>query len=61
MAKTPVRYFVFDVESAADPELVAKVRHPGENIAPIDAVQQYRAELLKKLTGPRTTCPSMPE
>ncbi len=49
MAKTPsVRYLVFDVESAADPELVAKVRHPGESINPIDAVQQYRAELIEK-------------
>src|SRR5262245_2279882 len=49
MAKTPsVRYLVFDVESAADPELVARIRHPGENIDPIAAVQQYRTELMAK-------------
>ncbi len=48
MAKAAVRYLVFDVESAADPELVARVRHPGENITPHDAVQKYRAELMAK-------------
>jgi predicted PolB exonuclease-like 3'-5' exonuclease len=46
--KTAVRYLVFDIESAADAALVAKVRHPGENINPHDAVQQYRAQLMAK-------------
>lgn len=39
---------MFDIESAADPALVARVRHPGEAIDPFAAVQQYRAELLAK-------------
>lgn len=43
-----VRYLVFDIESVADPELVAKLRHPGEDIAPNDAVRLYRDELLEK-------------
>ena len=43
-----VRYLVFDVESVADPVLVAKLRYPGEDIAPNDAVRAYRDELLEK-------------
>jgi hypothetical protein len=48
MGKHGVRYLVFDVESVADGELVAKVRYPGENMEPADAVARYRAELLEK-------------
>ena len=43
-----VRYLVFDIESVADAELVAKLRHPGEDIAPNNAVRAYRDELLEK-------------
>jgi predicted PolB exonuclease-like 3'-5' exonuclease len=48
MAKGGVRYLVFDVESVADPALVAKLRYPGEDIEPNDAVARYRAELMAK-------------
>ena len=43
-----VRYLVFDIESVADPELVAKLRYPGESLEPAEAVQRYRAELMEK-------------
>lgn len=48
LSNSNVRFLVFDIESAADPALVARVRHPGEAIDPLDAVQQYRAELMAK-------------
>lgn len=43
-----VRYFVFDVESVADPKLVAKLKYPQENLAPEEAVERYRNELFEK-------------
>jgi len=48
MGKHGVRYLVFDVESVADGALVAKVRYPGQDLAPADAVARYRAELMEK-------------
>ncbi len=48
MSAVPIRYMVFDVESVADPELVARLRYPGEAISPDEAVRRYRAELLAK-------------
>jgi len=48
MSVRGVRYLVFDVESVADPDLVAKLRYPGESIEPADAVARYRAELMAK-------------
>lgn len=48
MATTDVKYFVFDCESVADGDLVAKLRHPGEEISPAEAVARYRAELMEK-------------
>ncbi|MBL8826596.1 MAG: 3'-5' exonuclease [Planctomycetaceae bacterium] len=45
---TPVRFLVFDVESSADGELVSRLRYPGENLAPADAIRRYRAELMAK-------------
>ena len=42
-----VRYFVFDIESVADPELVAKLKYPGEAMEPNTAVRRYRDELLE--------------
>ena len=47
-ATTDVRYLVFDVESVADPELVAKLRYPGEAVEPAQAVRRYRDELMEK-------------
>ena len=43
-----VRYFVFDIESVADGELVSRLRYPGENLSAADAIARYRAELLAK-------------
>lgn len=43
-----VRYLVFDTESVADGELVAKLRYPGEKLKPKEAVDRYRAELMEK-------------
>lgn len=48
MTASNVRYLVFDVESVADGELVAKVRYPGQNLSQRDAVRKYRDELLEK-------------
>ncbi|MDR1491719.1 MAG: 3'-5' exonuclease [Planctomycetaceae bacterium] len=42
-----VRYLVFDVESVADAELVAKLKYPDQEISPKDAVRAYRDELLE--------------
>ena len=38
-------FFVFDVESVADGDLVARVRYPGEVLAPETAVSKYREQL----------------
>jgi len=48
MAVQSVRYFVFDVESVADGELVSKLRYPGESLQPAEAVRRYRDELMAK-------------
>lgn len=48
MSTQPIRYMVFDVESVADPQLVARLRYPGQDIPPEEAVRRYRAELLAK-------------
>ena len=42
-----IRYFIFDVESVADGELVRKVRYPGEELSDTEATQKYREELLE--------------
>lgn len=43
-----IRYLVFDIETVANPELVAKLRYPGEKLTPDAAVTRYRAELMEK-------------
>ncbi len=43
-----VRYLVFDIESAADAQLVARLRYPGEPMEPAEAVGRYRSELMEK-------------
>jgi hypothetical protein len=48
MAASGVAYLVFDIESVADPKLVAKLRYPGESIEPAEAVRRYRDELMEK-------------
>lgn len=48
MAVSGVAYLVFDIESVADAQLVARLRYPGESIEPAEAVRRYRAELMEK-------------
>lgn len=48
MAAAGVAYLVFDVESVADPALVARIRYPRESVEPQAAVRRYRAELMEK-------------
>lgn len=48
MTKPAVKYLVFDIESVADGALVSKIRHPGENVPPHEAIERYRAELMAK-------------
>lgn len=43
-----VRFLIFDIESVADPNLVATVRHPAGDVAPSEAVRLYRDELMEK-------------
>ena len=43
-----VRFLVFDIESVADAELVAKLRYAGESLEPAEAVRRYRDELMEK-------------
>ena len=42
------RYLVFDVESVADGDLVSRIRYPGDDLSPEQAVDRYRAELMAK-------------
>lgn len=48
MTSPSVRYFVFDVESVTDGQLLTQLRHPGQGIAPDEAISRYRAELMEK-------------
>ncbi len=43
-----VSYFVFDIESVADGQLVSKMRYPADNLEPAEAIARYRAELLEE-------------
>ncbi|MBN2476891.1 MAG: 3'-5' exonuclease [Pirellulales bacterium] len=45
---TAVSYLVFDIESVADAELVAKLRYSGEGLDGAEAVRRYRGELMEK-------------
>ena len=48
MPDSSVRYFVFNVESVADGELISRLRYPGKSLTAAEAVRQYRAELREK-------------
>ena len=43
-----VAYLVFDCESVADGDLVAKMRYADQKLQPAEAVSRYRAELMEK-------------
>lgn len=46
MATSKVSYLVFDVESVADGDLIAKVRYPNEDLTAVDAIKKYTGELM---------------
>ncbi len=48
MAAADVRYLVFDIESVADADLVAKLRYANQAVEPAEAVRRYRQELMEK-------------
>lgn len=48
MAATQIAYLVFDLESVADGDLVAKLRYPDQKLSAKAAVRRYRDELLEK-------------
>lgn len=48
MAPPKVRYFIFDTESVADGQLVARIRYPDQELTPEQAVAKYRSEMLAK-------------
>lgn len=43
---TEVKYLLFDVESVADGEAIAKTRYPDRQLSPAEAITRYRHELL---------------
>jgi len=46
VSKLDTSYFIFDIESVADGDLVSRLKYPGEGLLPAPAVAKYRAELL---------------
>jgi predicted PolB exonuclease-like 3'-5' exonuclease len=48
VAKLKIQYLLFDVESVADGELISRVRYPGLQLPPDEAVGRYRRELMEK-------------
>lgn len=45
MPDSSVRYFVFNVESVADGELIARLRYPDAKLNGVESIRRYRAEL----------------
>lgn len=45
-AANEVKYLVFDIESVADGEAIAKTRYPKEALSPSEAILKFRQELL---------------
>ena len=44
--KSQVSNLIFDIETIADRELVAKIRYPNEELTPAEALARYRTQLL---------------
>ncbi|TWT53452.1 putative 3'-5' exonuclease related to the exonuclease domain of PolB [Rubripirellula amarantea] len=42
-----ISHLIFDVESVSDGDLISKVRYPGQNYTPEDAIATYQDELLE--------------
>lgn len=45
-SKQQVSYFIFDIETIADGDLVSKIRYPKDNLTADEALTRYRAQLL---------------
>jgi len=45
-SKQQVSYFIFDIETIADGDLVSKIRYPNDNLSPDEALARYRVQLL---------------
>lgn len=48
MPSPAVSYLVFDIESIADGDLIAKVRYPSENYSPEKAIEVYCSERMEQ-------------
>ena len=48
MAENRIDFFVFDVESIADGDLISRVRYAGEGLSAPEAIVRYRKELMDK-------------
>jgi predicted PolB exonuclease-like 3'-5' exonuclease len=48
MPKQDVQYFVFDIETVADGNLISNIVYSGEEISPEDAIARYREELMEQ-------------
>ena len=48
MAGSPNGYLVFDIESVADIDLIAKVRHPQGDVTPEEALRLFQQEQMEK-------------
>lgn len=48
MPNPAARYFIFDIESVADGDLIAKVRYPGDRLTPAEAIDRYSAERMEQ-------------
>ena len=46
--KPQVSYFIFDIETIADGELVSKIRYPKDQLTPAEALARYQAQLLEE-------------
>ncbi|XZE52496.1 3'-5' exonuclease [Planctomycetaceae bacterium SH139] len=55
--RNEVGFFIFDVESAADGDLIASVKYPQEELSPSEAIDRYRQELLADSDGKRDFIP----
>ncbi len=46
--KPQVSYFIFDIETIADGDLVSKIRYPKDQLTPAEALARYQAQLLEE-------------
>ena len=45
---SPARYLILDTESVPDGKLLAKIKYPGEQLSPEEAIQRAQAEARAK-------------